>query len=443
MTISMAPLGRRLAFMLRALRHRDYRLFFAGQLISLCGTWMTIIATGWLVYRLTGSALLLGVVTFAGQIPVLFLGPFAGLLADRVDQRRALIVLQTLSMVQSFALAALTLAGHPTIGALIALNLVQGIITALDIPTRQAFLVHMIEDRDDLGNAIALNSSMFNAARIAGPALGAVVIAAVGEGWCFFLDGCSFLAVIGAFLLMTPRRPVKPTARRGVKEDFLDGWHTVARRGPIRRIICLLALVSLLGAPYLTLMPIFARSILEGDAHTLGLLMGASGAGAFLGAAWLAGRRSVLGLGLVIPCAAGIFALSIIGFAWSRTLWVSLLFLFVGGGGLMIQMAASNTILQTIVEDERRGRVMSFYMVAVIGMAPFGSLIMGSLSEQIGPSLTITLGAVLCGLAAARFFTGLEELRAAVRPIYRRIGILPEARTATEAASRLSFEARD
>ncbi len=429
--------------MVRALRHRNYRLFFAGQLISLCGTWMTIIATGWLVYRLTGSPLLLGVVTFAGQIPALLLGPFAGLLADRVDQRRALIILQSLSMLQSFALAALTLGGQPTISALIALNLLQGVITAIDIPIRQAFLVHMIEDRGDLGNAIALNSSMFNAARLIGPTLGAMVIAAVGEGWCFFLDGCSFLAVIGAFVLMNTRPPVAPAGPRGLRADFLDGWRTVARPGPIRRIISLLAVVSLLGAPYLTLMPVFARSILQGDAHTLGLLMGASGAGAFAGAAWLAARRSVLGLGLVIPCAAGVFALALLGFAWSRTIWASLVFLFAGGGGLMIQMAASNTILQTIVEDERRGRVMSFYMMAVIGMAPFGSLLMGSLSEQVGASLTITLGSVCCAAAAAWFFTGLEELRAAVRPIYRRIGILPEARTAAEEASRLSFEARD
>ncbi|MFZ4483892.1 MAG: MFS transporter [Chthoniobacterales bacterium] len=428
---------------MRGLRHPNYRLFFVGQLVSLCGTWMTIVATGWLVYRLTGSALLLGVVTFAGQIPVLLLGPFAGLVADRVDQRRALVILQTLSMLQSFALAALTLAGHPTMEALIALNLLQGIITAIDIPMRQAFLVRMIEDRADLGNAIALNSSMFNAARIAGPALGAVVIAAAGEGWCFFLDGCSFLAVIASFLLMKISPPSEPSARRGVRADFLDGWHTVSRPGPIRRIIGLLAVVSLLGAPYLTLMPLFARTILQGDAHTLGLLMGASGAGAFGGAAWLAGRRSILGLGLVIPCAAGIFALSIIGFAWSRTLWVSLLFLFAGGCSLMIQLAASNTILQTIVEDERRGRVMSFYMMAVIGMAPFGSLIMGSLSEQVGASLTISLGGALCVGAAVWFFTGLEELRAAMRPIYRRVGILPEATNAANEASRLSFEARD
>lgn len=429
--------------MLRALRHRNYRLFFGGQIISLCGTWMTNIATGWLVYRLTGSPLMLGVVTFAGQIPVFILGPFAGTLGDRVDKRRGLVVLQILSMLQSFALAAMTLGGHASVPGLVALNLVQGMIMAFDIPMRQAFLVEMIEDRNDLGNAIALNSSMFNAARLAGPALGAAVIAAAGEGWCFFIDGCSFLAVIASFLLMRIRAVQPGVQRKGPLEDLLVGWRTVSRRGPIRRIISLLALVSLLGAPYMTLMPMFARTILQGDAHTLGLLMSSSGAGAFLGALWLAGRRSVLGLGALIPYAAGVFGLSIIGFAISGVLWLSMVFLFIGGGSLMIQLAASNTLIQTIVDDDKRSRVMGFYMMAFIGTAPFGSLLIGILSEQIGPRATITIGGACCIVAAAVFLAGLEQLRASVRPIYRQIGILPEVTTASGEASQLTFEARD
>ncbi len=433
----------RLAFMVRALRHRNYRLFFAGQAVSLCGTWMTNIATGWLVYRLTGSPLMLGVVTFAGQIPIFVLGPFSGMLVDRVDKRRALVATQSLSMIQSFALAAITLSGQASVDALVALSLLQGIITAFDIPMRQSFLIEMIEDRNDLGNAIALNSSMFNAARLVGPSLGAMVIAAVGEGWCFFIDGCSFLGVIASFLLMKIRAATVPTRRHGALADLVEGWRTVSRSGPIRRIISLLAVVSLLGAPYMTLMPIFARTVLAGDARTLGLLMSSSGAGAFAGAVWLAGRRSVLGLGSIIPYAAGIFGIGIIGFALSPVLWLSMVFLFLGGGGLMIQLAASNTILQTIVDDDKRGRVMSFYMMAFMGTAPFGSLLVGWLSEALGPRLTISIGGACCIAAAAVFLSRLEELRAAIRPIYRRIGILPEMTAATDDASRIAFEARD
>ncbi len=439
----MSEPAHRLVFMVRALRHRNYRLFFGGQIVSLCGTWMTNIATGWLVYRLSGSPLLLGVVTFAGQIPVFVLAPFAGMLVDRVDKRRGLIVTQSLAMLQSFGLAALTLGGHASVAGIAALSLVQGAITAFDIPLRQAFLVDMIEDRNDLGNAIALNSSMFNAARLVGPSLGAAVIAAVGEGWCFFIDGCSFVGVIASFLLMRIRPSAAAPAGRGAFADLREGWHTVSRRGPIRRIISLLAIVSLLGAPYMTLLPVFARSVLHGDAHTLGILMSSSGAGAFLGALWLAGRRSVLGLGRLIPFAAGIFGLSIIGFAMSRTLWISAAFLFAGGCGLMIQLASSNTILQTIVDDDKRGRVMAFYMMAFIGTAPFGSLLVGKLSENFGPSLTIAMGGACCVTAAAVFLSGLRELRAAISPIYRRIGILPQATAAADEATRLTFEARD
>jgi MFS family permease len=430
--------------MVKAFRYRNYRLFFLGQIISLCGTWMTNMATGWLVYRLTGSALMLGVVTCAGQIPMFLLGPFSGILVDRVNKRRALVVIQSLSMLQSFALAAMTLGGHASVTGLILLNLLGGMITAFDIPMRQSFVIEMIENKADLGNAIALNSTMFNAARFIGPAIGALVIAAYGEGWCFLIDGFSYLAVIAAFLAMTihPNGIARPP-RGSALSDLTEGWHTVCRPGPIRRIISLLALTSLLGTPYATLVPLFAGSILKGGPHTLGLLMSSAGAGALLGAAWLAGRRSVLGLGAVIPVAVVFFGGGIIGFAFSRVIWLSMIFLFVGGAGLMIQMASSNTILQTIVDNDKRGRVMSFYMMAFVGTAPIGSLMAGWISERIGAPLTLAIGGTACIAGAALFFSGLEELRESIRPIYRRIGILPQIETAEEAASILAFEERD
>lgn len=430
--------------MLRTLRYRNYRLFFGGQIVSLCGTWMTNIATSWLVYRLTGSPLMLGVVTCAGQIPVFVMGAFSGILVDRVNKRRALVVIQTLSMLQSFALALMTLSGHASVAGLIALNLINGVITAFDIPMRQSFVIDMIEDKRDLGNAIALNSTMFNAARFIGPSIGAGIIAAFGEGWCFFLDGCSFLAVIAAYLAMRIKNQEAPRPSRGrVISDLLEGWLTVSKAGPIRRIIALLALVSLFGAPYATLVPIFAGSILKGGPHALGLLMSSAGAGAFFGAAWLAGRRSVLGLGLVIPCAGALFGLGIIGFALSRVLWLSMAFLFLGGCGLMIQMASSNTILQTIVDNDKRGRVMGFYMMAFMGTAPIGSLMAGSLSEHLGAPVTLILGGSCCVAGSAIFLSGLKDLRASIRPIYRRIGILPEITSGSDDASRLTFEVRD
>jgi MFS family permease len=428
----------------KALRSRNYRLFFLGQIVSLCGTWMTNMATGWLVYRLTGSALMLGLVTCAGQIPMFVLGPFSGILVDRVNKRRTLVLIQSLSMIQSFALAAMTLSGHTSIAGLIILNLINGIITAFDIPMRQSFVIEMIEDKAALGNAIALNSTMFNAARFIGPAIGALVIAAYGEGWCFFIDGCSFLAVIAAFLAMRiqPSGIARPL-RGNVLPDLMEGWRMVSRRGPIRRIITLLALTSLLGTPYATLVPLFAGSILKGGPHTLGLLMSSAGAGALVGAGWLAGRRSVLGLGAVIPTAVAVFGIGVIGFALSRQIWLSMLFLFIGGGGLMIQMASSNTILQTIVDNNQRGRIMSFYMMAFMGTAPIGSLMAGWISERFGAPLTLVIGGAVCMGGAARFFLGLEQLREAIRPIYRRIGILPEIESGEEAASQLAFEARD
>jgi MFS family permease len=436
--------GGRLAFMLRALKYPNYRLFFGGQIVSLVGNWMTSIATSWLVYRLTGSAWMLGVVGFAGQIPAFVLAPFAGLFVDRVNKHRMLVATQTLAMLQSFALAAMTLSGHATVAGLIALNVIDGIITAFDMPLRQTFVIEMIEKKEDLGNAIALNSSMVNASRLVGPALGGVVIAAAGEGWCFFLDGLSFIAVIAALLAMKirPRAP-KPPHAGGALAELREGWNYTTGSGPIRSIILLLALVSLVGVPYTVLIPLFAGKILNGGPHTLGLLMTATGVGALAGAIWLATRKSVLGLGRVIPISAALFGAGLLGFALSRTLWLSLPLLVITGAGFMTQMAASNTIVQTIVDDDKRGRVMSFFMMSFLGAAPFGSLLAGSLAERFGAPATLLLGGVCCLAGAGWFALGLEDLRAAIRPIYRRMGILPQVAAAVEASGRMTFETRD
>src|SRR6266446_5426721 len=333
--------------MLRALRYRNFRLFFGGQIVSLVGTWMTATATSWLVYRLTGSAFLLGILGFAGQLPAFLIGPFAGIFVDRWNRHRLLVLTQTLSMLQSFVLAALTLGGRITIAEIVILNAFQGVVNSFDMPCRQAFFVSMIENKEDLGNAIALNSSMVNAARLVGPSIAGVVIVAIGEGWCFLIDGVSYLAVIAALLQMhVAVGATRPSRRVSALEQFKEGWAYAFGFRPIRSIITLLALTSLVGAPYTVLMPIFAGTILGGGPHTLGFLMTASGGGALLGALWLAARKSVLGLSRVISLSSCIFGIGLIAFSLSRTLWLSLPCLVVTGFGFMTQLASSNTVLQ-------------------------------------------------------------------------------------------------
>jgi MFS family permease len=424
-------------FALRALSSRNYRLFFGGQSISLIGTWMTRIATSWLVYRLTGSPFLLGIVGFAGQIPTFVLGPFAGVWVDRWDRHRTLVVTQVLSMVQSFALAGLALARIITVGDIVWLSLLQGLINAFDMPARQAFVIQMVDRREDLGSAIALNSSMVNAARLIGPSIAGVIIAAVGEGYCFLLDGISYIAVIVSLLAMDIVRAQAAAARKAVMHELKEGWHYAMGFAPIRSILLLLALVSLVGMPYTVLMPIFAAKVLHGGAHTLGFLMGASGVGALIAALALAARRTVLGLGRVVTLSAGAFGLGLIGFGLSRYLWVSLLLMLVTGGSMMQQMAASNTILQTIVEENKRGRVMSFYSMAFMGMAPFGSLLAGGLADRIGAPRTLMLGGSLCVLGAVAFALYLPKVRQLIRPIYSELGIIPEVAMAVQSASAL------
>jgi MFS family permease len=417
--------GLKLAF--RALSHRNYRLFFGGQGISLIGTWMQQIAMNWLVYRLTHSALLLGLVGFSSRIPTFVFASFAGVMADRWNRHRALVVTQTLSTVQALILAALVLTGTISIWHVILLSFSLGFINAFDIPIRQSFVVDMVERREDLGNAIALNSSLVNGARLVGPSIAGMLMATLGEGICFLLNGISFLAVIVALLAMRIKQPDRsekqnPNVLRGLQEGFSYAFGFA----PIRSILLLLALVSLMGMPYMVLMPIFAGKILHGGPQAFGFLLGASGSGALIGALYLASRRSVLGLGRIIVIASGLFGIGLIVFSLSRVFWLSLLSMLLTGFGMMVQMASSNTVLQTIVEEDKRGRVMSFYTMAFMGMVPFGSLLAGSLANMIGAPNTVMVGGIACIFGSALFAKKLATLREMVRPIYIEKGIFVE-----------------
>lgn len=422
-------------FVLRSLSARNYRLFFSGQSVSLVGTWMTRVATAWLVYRLTRSAFLLGVVGFAGQAPLFLLAPFAGVWVDRWNRHRTLIVTQALSMVQSFALAALALGGWIKLWEIIALSVFQGVVNAFDMPARQSFVVQMIEKREDLGNAIALNSSMVNGARLIGPALAGVIIAVAGEGYCFLLDGISYLAVIASLLAMNIRPLELSRARKNLAHELTEGWKYVAHFAPIRSILLLLALASLVGMPYTVLMPVFAVKVLGGGPHTLGFLMAATGLGALAGAALLAARKTVLGLGRVIVRSSSIFGLALVAFGFSHWLSLSLVLMLFTGFGMMQQMASSNTVLQTVVEEDKRGRVMSLYAMAFQGMLPFGSLLAGFLAAKIGAPHTVALSGLVCIAGSIWFARRLPAIRSGLRPIYRDLGILPALTEGIESAA--------
>ena len=386
---------------------------------------MTRIATSWLIYRLTHSAFLLGFAGFAGQLPLFLLAPVAGVWIDRWDQHRTLLWTQSISVLQSFALAVLALTGLIQIWHIIVLMLIQGIVNAFDMPARQAFVVRMVDERSDLPNAIALNSSMFNVARLIGPAIGGLLIAGVGEGYCFLIDGVSYLAVIASLLAMRVKPRIARDRGKKVLDELVEGWRYVTGSLPIRSILLLLALVSLLGMPYTVLMPVFADRVLHGGPHTLGILMAAIGVGALAGVVALASRQSVLGLGRVIPVSSTIFGLALVGFGLSGFFWLSMLLLLISGFGMMRQMAASNTILQTIVEDEKRGRVMSFYAMALAGMAPFGSLLAGFMATRLGAPATVSITGASCVVGALLFARELPRIRDSIRPIYRQLGILP------------------
>ena len=409
----------------RALRHRNFRLFFAGQSISLVGTWITRVATSWLIYRLTGSELLLGIAGFCGQIPTLLITPFAGVLVDRMDRRRMLVITQAASLVQSALLAILTLAGHITVVHIVVLQVLQGIINAFDTPARQAFVSEMVDDRKDLANAIALNSSMVNGSRIIGPSVGGLLIAGFGEGWCFAIDAVSYLGVIASLLAMrVAARQRHEASEMRVLEELGHGWRYILGHVPIRTVLLMVAIVSTAGTPYSVLMPAIASQELAGGPNTLGILMAASGAGALTGALYLASRESVLGLGRVIMYATLLFGGSLIAFSQTRSLWVACVLLALVGGGFMMQLAATNTFLQTIVQERLRGRVMSFYTMAFFGTVPIGSLIGGAIAERVGAPLTVVLSGVMCLAAGGWFAWRLPVIRALVRPVYREMGIL-------------------
>jgi MFS family permease len=408
----------------RALRHRNFRLFFSGQSISLIGTWMTRVATSWLVYRLTGSALLLGVVGFAGQIPTFLLAPFAGVLVDRLNRRKMLVWTQALAGLQSLALAVLTIAKVINIQEVIWLSVFQGLINAFDMPGRQAFLVQMVEDKQDLGNAIALNSSMVNMARLLGPALAGLVIGAVGEGYCFLIDGISYLAVIASLLMMRLNVAPARVSAAPMLEQLKEGWTYVHTFRPIRTILLLFALISLMGMPFMVLMPIFASKVLHGGPHTLGFLLGASGVGALISAISLALRKSVRGLTTMIQISAGVFGLGLICFGLSRVLALSLFLMLIVGFGMMQGLAASNTVIQTLVPEDKRGRVMSYYTMAFVGMTPFGSLLAGALAHRLGAPHAVMITGAFCVAGAVWFSTQLKSIRKIMRPIYIEMGII-------------------
>jgi MFS family permease len=428
----------------RALRHRNFRLFLGGQVISLAGTWMQQVALSWLVYRLTRSPFLLGLLGFAGQLPSLLLAPLAGVWADRADRRRIVIGTQVLAMVQALVLAALVLTGRATVAHIFVLSVFLGLVNGVDVPTRQAFLVEMVRGRDDLANAIALNSSVFNAARLVGPAVAGFMIALVGEGVVFLLNGLSYIAVIAALVAMRVEpRPAGGGERRPVLSELKDGVRYAFGFAPIRSLLLLIGVVSVMGVPFTVLMPVFATDVLHGEAHTLGLLLSSLGMGALGGALLLATRRSVRGLGRVILGAVILFGLSLVGFGLSRHDWLSMALLVAAGLGMMVHMAASNTILQTIVDEDKRGRVMSFYAMAFMGGVPLGSLLSGVIAARVGAPATVILGGIACLLAAAGFARALPGLRAHIRPIYARLGVIPEVAAGLETAAELTAPPRD
>jgi MFS family permease len=400
---------RGIPILFRALGYRNYRLFFGGQLISLIGTWMQMVAQSWLIYRLTGSAVLLGFVGFAGQVPVFLLAPFTGALIDRANRHRIITGTQTASMLLAFVLAGLTLRGVVHVWHIFVLAAMMGIVNALDIPARQVFVVEMV-GREDMVNAIALNSSMFNGARIVGPAIAGALVSAIGEGWCFFANGISYVAVIVGLLMMKVPSKAKVDKPSSTLAHIREGFQFVYRTRPIRALLVMLGVISIVAMPYSVLMPIFADSILHGGPSALGLLMGASGAGALAGAITLASRRDVRGLGRWVAVASVGFGVSLVAFSMAHLLWLSALLLVPVGFAMMVQMAASNTLVQTMSPDNLRGRVMSVYSMMFMGMAPIGSLLAGALAGRLGAPMTVAAGGIICVIAAAVFASRLPIL---------------------------------
>ena len=390
------------------------------------GTWMQQIAMSWLVYKLTNSVFLLGIVGFAGQLPAFFLVPFAGVLVDRWNRRQILVITQILAMVQALILAFLVMTGSVVLWHIIVLAICSGLVNAFDMPARQAFVVEMVERKEDLGNAIALNSSMVNIARMLGPSIAGILIATVGEGICFLINGISYVAAIASLLYMRIATVKTEAKKTKILDELKEGFSYVFGFVPIRTIILFLGLISLVGMPYAVLMPVFAKEILHGGPHTLGFLMGASGGGAIIGAIYLASRKNVLGVGRIIPIAGGIFGIGLIAFSFSKILWFSLFLMLITGFGMMVQMASSNTVLQTIADDEKRGRVMSFFAMAFVGMAPFGSLMAGGLASFMGAPNTLLISGIVCILGSILFARKISSFREIIRQTYARADVIPE-----------------
>jgi MFS family permease len=416
------PQGRWLPVTLRALRHRNFQLFFSGQLISLVGTWMQTIAESWLVYRLTGSSLLLGAVGFCSQIPVFLVAPLGGIVADRYNRQRVVIGTQVCSMILAGIYATLTLSGRIKIWEIFVLAALLGVVNAFDIPGRQAFLMDMV-GREDLMNAIALNSSMFNGARIIGPAIAGILVAKIGEGWCFFANSVSYIAVIAGLLMMQISRAAPRAAAASPLAHIMEGFRFVRRTAPIRVILLLLGLVSFVAMPYVVLMPIFADRVLHSGARGLGILMGATGVGALLGALTLASRTGVRGLGRWVAFSCGGFGVFLVLFSFSHTLWLSTALLVPVGFCMMFQMSSSNTLIQAMSPDELRGRVMAVYSMMFMGMAPFGTLLAGALADRLGAPVTVAMGAVAAIGGAVIFGKNLPNIRTEARRLIIAQGI--------------------
>ncbi len=418
---------------LRALRHRNFQLFFGGQLISLIGTWMQTVAQAWLVYRLTNSALLLGSVGFASQFPVFLVAPLGGITADRINRQRLVIATQTASMILAGVLAALTLSHRVQVWHIFLLAGLLGVVNAFDIPGRQSFLVDMV-GKEDLMNAIALNSSMFNGARVIGPAVAGILVAKIGEGWCFAANSISYIAVIVGLMLMHVHSPARISKHSPV-EEIIEGFRWVNQTKIIRALLLLIGLVSLVGMPYTVLMPIFADKILHGGARGLGILMGATGVGALFGALTLAAKTGVKGLGRWVTLSCAGLGISLFCFSFSTSLWLSVALLLPAGYSMMLQMACSNTLIQTMVPDQLRGRVMSVYSMMFMGMAPFGAFFGGALAHRFGAPITVATGGIACVLGAIWFARALPDLRVEARRL-----IIAQGLAAGEPAQELNAQ---
>jgi MFS family permease len=411
---------------LRSLGYRNYRLFFSGQLVSLSGTWMQVVAMSWLVYRLTDSAYMLGLITFLSQVPNFIFAPFAGVYIDRWNKHKTLVFTQTILMLQAFALAVLTLTGIVEVWHIMLLSIILGLTNAFDMPVRQAFIIEIIEDRKDLGNAIALNSSLVNMSRLIGPAIAGIIVSKFGEGICFTVNGVTFIAVITALLFMRIKRKKPAYIRKNVFYELKEGFRYAFGFPPIRDMLILLAVLSFATMQYTVLMPIFAKDILKGGSDTLGFLMASSGIGALIGGIYLASRKNVLGLGRIMSISAFLFSAAIIIFAFSKNFILSMIILLFAGFGFIALIATSNTILQTITDDDKRGRVMSFFTVAFLGMAPFGSLTAGAIANKIGGPLTIMISGIISFICGIVLILRLPKLRKITRPLYIKKGIIPE-----------------